>query len=76
MVLFKARFKKNKIVFLSPEPFFRQLPDMKHVGIQDGKVDNTGWATFAQIEAHLQHAEDLSRGLAPFKVKASDIFWP
>ena len=67
--LFKGRFSKNKLVFLSAEPFFRQLPNMKHVGIKDGKVDNEGWPTFKELEADFEHAEDLRRRMKPYKVR-------
>ena len=37
--LFESKYRRNQIVFLSQGPFFRQLPEMEHVKITDGKVD-------------------------------------
>ena len=37
--LFESKYPQKQIVFLSQGPFFRQLPEMEHVRIDDGKVD-------------------------------------
>ena len=37
--LFESKHPQNQIVFLSQGPFLRQLPEMEHVRITDGKVD-------------------------------------
>ena len=40
--LFQSKYLRNQLVFLSPEPFLRQLPEMENVKIVKGKVD-VGW---------------------------------
>ena len=40
--LFESKYSRNQLVFLSSEPFLRELPEMEHVKITKGRVD-VGW---------------------------------
>jgi hypothetical protein len=43
-ILFESKYSRNQLVFLSEEPFLRELPKMECIKITRGKVDGCSWS--------------------------------
>ena len=65
--LFESKYSRNQLVFLSSEPFLRELPEMEHVKITKGRVD-VGWfwppdegQPSATVSYDVEHPIDLNK---------------